>query len=79
MIATVTAMTAVESHPITQRGRGSVNAPITFGRIVMIIMTTIKGTATTPFSTALQNSALIGSIETKFNPTPSSVATLRIP
>jgi hypothetical protein len=40
IIVTVTAMTAVESHPITQSGRGTVNAPITFGRMVMIIMTT---------------------------------------
>src|ERR1700676_1761194 len=55
MIVTVTAIVAVDSQPITHSGRGSVNAPITLGRMVISIMTTISGTATTPFMTALQN------------------------
>jgi hypothetical protein len=37
------------------------------------------GTAATPLITALQNSALIGSIAVKFKPTPSAVATPRVP
>ena len=34
MVSTVKAMTAVDSQPITQSGRGRVNFPITCGRIV---------------------------------------------
>ena len=79
MIVTVTAIVAVDSQPITQSGRGRVNAPITFGRMVIGIMTTISGTATTPFITALQNSALIGSMATKLMKTPISVAAATVP
>ena len=54
-------------------GRGKVKRPITFGCIVMIIITTISGTATTPLITALQNSALIGSILMKLITIPMTV------
>src|SRR5882757_8857341 len=73
IITTATAITAVDSQPTTCKGRGNVNWPMTFGCIVMIIMTTISGTATTPLITAVQNSALIGSMPTKLMLTPTSV------
>jgi hypothetical protein len=38
-------------------------------------MTVITGAATTPLMTALQNSALIGAIDEKLIPVPTSVAT----
>jgi hypothetical protein len=66
--ATATAITAVDNQPIAQSGRGKVNTPITGFCSAMIMITTINGTATTPFSTAAQNSALIGSIPTKLRP-----------
>ena len=53
--------------------------PVTFGLAVISIITTMIGTAATPLITALQNSALIGSIEVKFNPTPIIVATPSVP
>ena len=43
------------------------------GRIVISIIKTISGTATTPLITALQNNAFIGSISTKLIATPISV------
>jgi len=67
-------MTAVETHPSTLCRNGSLSAPVTFGLAVIGIITTMIGTAATPLITALQKSALIGSIEVKFNATPSSVA-----
>jgi hypothetical protein len=45
----------------------------------MIRIMTINGTATTPFSTAAQNSALIGSIPTKLMNMPISVAIAIVP
>jgi hypothetical protein len=52
--ATVTAIVAVASHPITCSRSGKVNSAMTDGRMVRRIIITITGTATTPFSTALQ-------------------------
>jgi hypothetical protein len=43
---------------------------MTARRIVMNIIVTINATTTTPFKTALQLSALIGSIREKFSATP---------
>ncbi len=45
----------------------------------MSIMTIISGTATTPLMTAVQNSALIGSIWMKLIPTPISVPKTIVP
>src|ERR1051325_12242563 len=53
--------------------RGKVNWPITRLCRVITIITTISGTAATPFMTAVMNSALIGSIWTKLKATPISV------
>ncbi len=71
---TTAAMTSVASQPITQSGSGRVNGPITFFCVAITMMITMTGTATTPLMTALQKSALIGSIGEKLMPTPSSVA-----
>src|SRR5207302_9087199 len=73
IVTTAKAIAAVDSQPMAQSGRGRVNWPITLGCIVMIIMTTISGTAATPLITAVQNSALIGSMLTKLMPTPITV------
>ena len=73
MIATTTAIVAVDNHPIAHSARGSTKSPITSSRIAMSIMITINGTATTPLMTADQNSALIGSRPTKLIPTPMRV------
>ena len=39
MIPTAIAMTAVHNHPIAHNPRDSVNCPITFGAIAMIMIT----------------------------------------
>jgi len=46
--------------------------------LAMIITTTMTGAAATPLMTALQNSALIGSIDMKFIPAPIAVATAKV-
>jgi hypothetical protein len=58
------------SQPITCRAGERVNLAMTARRIVMNIIVTINATTTTPFKTALQLSALIGSIREKFSATP---------
>ena len=50
------------------------NFPITFGLLAMIMITTINGAATKPFSTAAQKRALIGSMLKKFSDDPTKVA-----
>ena len=74
MIATATAITPVHNHPITHSVLGSTKRPMTSGRMAMIIITNINGTATTPLITAHQNNALIGSRPTKLKPMPINVA-----
>ena len=54
-------MTAVAIQPRVTIVRLAVYAPMTDFLETKRIMTTIKGTATTPFMTALQNKALMGS------------------
>src|SRR6202047_602451 len=78
IVTTAKVIAAVDSQPMAHSGRGRVNWPITLGCIVMIIMTTISGTATTPLITAVQNKALIGSILTKLMPTPISGQPARV-
>jgi len=51
---TVVAIVAVASQPMICSAGGSVNLAMTARRIVMNIIVTINGTATTPFRTALQ-------------------------
>src|SRR5712692_9495739 len=72
-------MTAVASHPASCRYRGSLNCPITFRFRARIIMNVIKGTATTPLSTADQNSALIGFRRRKLSVRPIKVAMPIVP
>jgi hypothetical protein len=61
-IATIViAMTAVASQPIAWSRGGKVKSPMMSLRIEKIIIIAIIGAAATPFTTALQNSALIGS------------------
>src|SRR5260221_10973620 len=67
-------MTVVASHPTTVIGRESVNLPMMRGFMAMTIMTAIRGAASTPFMTALQYSALMGSRDVKFKATPPIVA-----
>ena len=55
-------MTAVPIQPRATIDWLDVNAPITDFLDAIRIITTIKGTATTPLITALQNSAFIGLI-----------------
>jgi len=55
-------MTAVAIQPSTMIGLDAVKAPITDFLETKRIITTIKGTATTPLMTALQNNAFIGLI-----------------
>ena len=76
---TVNAMTIVATHPKMRSSAGSTNSPIMSLRRVISIMVTITGTATMPLMTALQNSALIGSIAVKFSPAPTTVATAIVP
>jgi hypothetical protein len=51
---TVAVIVAVASQPMICNADGSVNPAMADGRIVRNIIVTITGTATTPFSTALQ-------------------------
>ena len=62
MPTAATAITAVASQPSAfSRGRRA-NWPITFLREAISMIITMIGTAATPLITALQNSALIGSM-----------------
>jgi len=68
-------MTAVAIQPRTSRGRLAVKAPITDFFETRMMMTTIRGTATRPLMTALQNSAFIGLIGEYWMPSPASTLT----
>ena len=63
-------MTAVASQPTTRRRPVTVNCRMIFLFEVISIIITMTGTATIPLITALQNSALIGSIGEKLTPKP---------
>src|SRR5665213_87592 len=62
MASAATAITAVASQPMIFSPGGAMNSPRCFRFEATIIVATINGTAITPFNTALQNNALIGSI-----------------
>ena len=72
---TVVAIVAVASQPMICSAGVRVNPAMTVRRVVINIIVTINGTATTPFRTALQESALIGSIGEKFTATPNIMPT----
>ena len=78
MIIAITAalITPVENHPGIRSGMGVRNVPMTFGFDAISIISTMIGTAATPLMTALQNSALIGSIDVKSSARPT-IATAR--
>ena len=76
-MTTATAIATVQTQPIAESGRGSVNAPIT--RFCLAMIMTINGTAMTPLITAHQKSALIGSRSTKLIKMPISVPTTIVP
>ena len=71
---TDTAIAAVEAQPSQRSHPTMMNFFIIFRWAVMIIITLITGTATTPLITALQYSALIGSRGVSVIPIPSAVA-----
>ncbi len=73
------AITPVATHPKHFNTGRSVNSPITSVREARTIIIAITGTATTPFTTALQNNALIGSIGEKFSSAPRMNATVIVP
>jgi hypothetical protein len=72
-------MTAVAIQPSTATGRLTVNAPMTALLDASRMMTTIRGTATTPLITALQNSARIGLIGRYWMTRPASTPTAMTP
>src|SRR4051812_16332036 len=73
------AMAAVASQPTAFRPECSLKSPMAARWLERCIMSAMTGTATTPLITALQNSALIGSIGLKLSRTPSRVATAMAP
>jgi len=68
--AILSSIAAVESHPSQYSGPPITKRPITSLRRAMIIKSTITGTASTPFTTALQYSAEIGLIAVKLSAIP---------
>lgn len=71
---TATAITATAPQPRKRVLRRTVNSPITFVLPASSIIAAMMGTATTPLTTALQNSARIGSIGEKSRPVPTTPA-----
>ena len=69
------AITAVAIQPTYFKYPCISKRPMILLFAVISIMTVITGAATTPLMTALQNSALIGAIDEKLIPVPTSVAT----
>ena len=76
---TAAAITPVESHPNNRSGAGVTKVPMIFLFDAISIISTMIGTDVTPLMTALQNSALIGSIEVKSRARPTTVASTMIP
>ena len=74
MTPTATNITTVANHPSTCSRRFMTKGPMRSGRTAISIITTMMGTAMTPLMTALQISALIGSMLLKSSATPPSVA-----
>ncbi len=68
------AMTAVAIQPSALSHDLIANAPITSRREAMCMIMAMIGTAATPFTTALQNSALTGSSGEKLRSAPTKTA-----
>jgi len=79
MTTAAAVITAVASHPQTFNEVLMVNAPMTFGFVLIFMIITIEGTAATPLITALQYNALIGLIRVKFRAIPAILAKTRTP
>ena len=77
--ATAIVITSVPNQPISLNRRLITNAPMMSERDAINIITTIIGIEITPFITALQNNAFIGSIGVKQSATPIKVAMAMIP
>lgn len=71
---TAAAITPVESHPASRSSTGVTKVPMTFRFDAISIISAMIGTDVTPLMTALQNSALIGSIDVKSSARPTTVA-----
>lgn len=76
---TAAPMTAVAIQPRMTIDLLAVNAPITDFFETRMMITTIKGTATTPLITALQNKAFIGLIGEYWMTSPASTLTAITP
>src|SRR5712691_6614047 len=76
---TASAITPVASQPRFLRRRLTVKRPMISGRTAISIITAMIGTEITPLITALQMSALTGSIAVKLSATPIVVAAMRMP
>ena len=74
MVIAAAAMMAVESQPSPPKIQPTRNFPILRRLEATNISAAISGTAITPFSTALQYSALMGSIGDQSIPRPSNTA-----
>ena len=73
------AITPVATQPTSFSRRGSTKAPMTSRREARRSIIAITGTATTPLTTALQNSALTGSSGLKLRSAPIAVAAVITP
>ena len=69
---TAAAITPAESHPRTRSGMGVTSVPMTLVFDAISIISTMIGTEVTPLMTALQNNALIGSIDVKSSARPTT-------
>src|SRR5882762_126424 len=76
---TASVITPVASQPRFFRRRLTVKRPMISGRAAISIITAMMGTEITPLITALQISALTGSIAVKLSATPIVVAAMRMP
>src|SRR6185295_16034402 len=74
MAPTAKAMTIVASHPRKRSRRVTTRGPMTSRRCASSIITTMIGTAITPFITAAQNNSLMGSTPLKSSTTPTGAA-----
>ena len=76
--ATTTPINAVAAQPKIISARDAANLPMILRLATTTIMATISGTATTPLTTALQNSMRIGSSGVSAAPRPAIVAAATI-
>ena len=72
-------MTAVAVQPRICNVRPMTNRPMMCLRVAMSMMIAMTGAATTPLTTALRNSARMGSTGSKLSSTPPTVAAAMVP